>query len=235
MATPLPAVNVVQNFRDAWELLQQRLAPGRLAESDANIVALRTQVAKKYKMESVQAAAPQQIADVLYEAVEALYFNGVLQWEKTSQAFHQKMVMKRQQEFEAKERARVEREKLKNSKPFDTGGKHAEAQKAKDAEEKRQKIAQAQINFLIETYSVNASYPGAIDQSKTEAGRAALRGIRIHHQGKYDAVLTLKVLQQAYLHETPEAIIRAAERETNRLDLVANPTERPRRDSLGVL
>lgn len=231
MATPLPAVNVVEKYQQAWDLLQQRLAPSRLKATTRTADALRDYTAK-YDM---NAATVEQMVNAYMEAVESLFFNRVLDWETVSPSFHQKMVIKQQQAFETKERARIEKEKAENLKPFDTGAsKQVEAQKSKDEEEKRQKTAQAQINFLIETYSVNASYPGAIDQSKTEAGRAALRGIRIHHQGKYDAVLTLKVLQQAYLHETPEAIIRAAERETNRLDLVANPTEKPRRDSLGT-
>jgi hypothetical protein len=115
-------------------------------------------------------------------------------------------------EFVAKEQKRIEREKLENSKPFDIAARNKAVETEKD-EAKRQATAQAQIENIIANYNVNAG-PGRIDASKSEAGQKALRGIRIYKGGKYDAPLTLKVIQQSYNHDTPREIIQAAERAT---------------------
>jgi len=113
-------------------------------------------------------------------------------------------------EFQAKELKRIERERAENAKPFDHGRKVQESVDAKEAA-KRQATAQAQIDHLVHSYSVNAG-PGRIDHAKSDAGRAALRGIKIHRNGKYDAVLTLRVLQQAHMSDDVPSIIRAAEK-----------------------
>jgi len=113
-------------------------------------------------------------------------------------------------DFQAKELKRIERERIENSKPFVHAEKIKEAQAA-EAEAKRQATAQAQIDHLIHNFSVNAG-PGRIDHAKSDLGRAALRGIKIHRNGKYDAVLTLRVLQQAHMSDDVPSIIRAAEK-----------------------
>jgi hypothetical protein len=113
-------------------------------------------------------------------------------------------------EFQAKELKRIERERAENSKPFDHGKKVQASLDAKE-EAKRQATAQAQIDNLIHSYSVNAG-PGRLDHAKSDAGRAALRGIRINRGGKYDATLTLRVLQQAHMFDDVPSIIRAAEK-----------------------
>jgi len=113
-------------------------------------------------------------------------------------------------EFAEKELKRIERERAENAKPFNHGER---VQKSVDAKEaaKRQATAQAQIDHLIHNYSVNAG-PGRIDHAKSDARRAALRGIRINRGGKYDATLTLRVLQQAHMQDDVPSIIRAAEK-----------------------
>src|SRR5258705_2680363 len=96
-------------------------------------------------------------------------------------------------EFHAKELKRIERERIETSKPFVHAEKVKEAQAA-EAEAKRRATAQAQIDHLIHNYSVNAG-PGRIDHGKSDQGRAILRNIKIQRGGKYDAMLTLRVLQ----------------------------------------
>jgi len=132
-------------------------------------------------------------------------------------------------EFEAKELVRIQREQIENSKPFDMSQKIAAQQKA-DEEAKRQATAQAQIDNIIHNFSVNAG-PGRIDHTRSDAGRSALRGIRINRNGKYDATLTLRVIQQAHLHDDVSSIIRAAQKATEELD--EKSKEKPQRDSLG--
>jgi len=105
---------------------------------------------------------------------------------------------------------RIEAERLENLIPFTHSTKVAEA-KAAEEEAKHQATAQAQIDHLVHNFSVNAG-PGRIDHSKSDSGRAALRGIKIHRNGKYDAVLTLRVLQQAHMSDDVPSIIRAAEK-----------------------
>jgi len=118
-------------------------------------------------------------------------------------------------EFVAKEQKRILREKLENSKPFDIEARNKVAETEK-AEVKRQAVAQAQIENIVANYSVNAG-PGRIDASKSQAGQAALRGIKINKGGKYDAPLTLTVIRQSYNFDTPREIIQAAERATMNL------------------
>ncbi len=114
-------------------------------------------------------------------------------------------------EFQAREYARIQREAAENAKPFDHGKKVQESLDAKEAA-KLQATAQSQIDHLIHNYSVNASTPGRIDHGKSDSNRAILRNIKIQRGGKYDAVLTLRVLQQAHMFDTPKEIVRAAEK-----------------------
>jgi hypothetical protein len=123
-------------------------------------------------------------------------------------------------DFQAREFARIQREAAENAKPFDHGKKIQESVAAKE-EAKRQQAAQSQIDFIIHNYSVNAG-PGRIDHGKSDSGRAILRNIKIQRGGKYDAPLTLKVLQQAHMFDTPSEIIRAAEKAKNALVDAAN-------------
>jgi len=60
-------------------------------------------------------------------------------------------------------------------------------------------------------YSVNAG-PGRIDHGKSDSGRAILRNIKIFKGGKFDAPLTLRVLQQVHLCEDAPSMIRMAEK-----------------------
>src|SRR5262249_10284746 len=113
-------------------------------------------------------------------------------------------------EFAAKELKRIEREKIENAKPFDQTKKLAEQKEVED-EAKLQEKAKAEIDRLILDYTVNG-LPGRIDYGKSEAGRAALRGIRINRNGKVDWMLTLKIVQVAYNNDTPAEIVRAAEK-----------------------
>ena len=113
-------------------------------------------------------------------------------------------------DFQARELKRIEKERLENLKPFTHSTKVAEA-KAAEEEAKHQATAQSQIDYLIHNYSVNAG-PGRIDHGKSDSGRAILRNIKIQRGGKYDAPLTLRVLQAAHMFDTPAEIIRAAEK-----------------------
>ncbi len=88
--------------------------------------------------------------------------------------------------------------------------------------------AQKSIDALIARFSVNGKTPGTTDGPKTEAGRAALRAIRLTSNGAYDAVLTLKIVGAAFHHETVAEIRAAAQRE---LDSWTNQSEKARRKS----
>jgi len=113
-------------------------------------------------------------------------------------------------EFQAREYARIQREAAENAKPFDHGKKVQESLDAKEAA-KLQATAQSQIDYLIHNYSVNAG-PGRIDHGKSDSNRAILRNIKIFRGGKYNAPLTLRVLQAAHMFDTPAEIVRAAEK-----------------------
>jgi hypothetical protein len=130
-------------------------------------------------------------------------------------------------DFDAKERARIKREAAENiakSKEFDNLALPA----ASSIELKRQADAQKAVDALVARFSVNGSTPGTFDSRKTEAGRAALRAIKITSNGKYDAVLTLKIVGAAFHHDSVAEIRAAAQRE---LDSWTNKDENLRRKS----
>lgn len=233
MSTPLPEVEAANVGAQAWAALQARLAPGRLRETAENVDVLLGWAGKKYKLQGVNA---QQLLTVMYEATEALYFQHVLDWEKRpSPQFHDKMVQAYQAAFTAKEKSRIEREKLENSKPFDFDArtKAVEADKAKKEHEKRQKTAQAMIDNFVSNFTVNASYPGAIDHGMSSACRKAFNGIKVNRRdGKYDAELTWTVIQGCARCESPKAIIQTAEKILEQMNA---PKVSRGRDSFGEL
>jgi hypothetical protein len=118
--------------------------------------------------------------------------------------------------FQAKERARIRKEAEDNiakAKVFD----NLALKDASSVEAKRQADAQKSIDALVARYSVNGSTPGTFDSKKTEAGRAALRAIRMAVNGKYDAVISLKFVQSAFHYDTVAEINAAVQRELGRV------------------
>ena len=182
----------------------KRLAPAKLANLQTNA----DQIALHLKKNNLE-----WNADSVLTAVWALHEKGLILWEVDPvppPLPKPKTLEQRDAEFRAKEEQRILREKIANSKPFDQTAKLAAAKAAED-EAKRQETAKNALNSLILDYTVNG-LPGRIDDTKTEAGRAALRGIKINRNGKVDWVLTFKVVQAAYNNDTPAEIIRTAEK-----------------------
>ncbi len=92
--------------------------------------------------------------------------------------------------------ARDYRESIKQQPSFEERVKLEKAAQEAKAEEKRQQAAQSQINTLIDSYSINLG-PGRLDLSRAEYFQDQLRQIKIKKNGKYDAVLTLRKVQEA--------------------------------------
>src|SRR5882762_5089869 len=198
MALPSTAANYVE----VWAQLRQRLAPAQLSNLQTNADFIAHYVHRN-KLNGLS------VDDVL-SAVWALHAEGKILWDVEPAPAQRKTPEQTQAEFDARELKRIKKEAIENSKPF----VHAEtlaAQQNAEAEAKLQEKAQAEINRLILDYSVNG-LPGRIDFTKTLAGQAALRGIKINRNGKVDWVLTLKVVRAAYNNDSPAEIIRAAER-----------------------
>jgi hypothetical protein len=190
---PLQTNEEIIRLIDEWD---RNFAPPNFVRSEKNGKLLLDHVLKKYGLVTIS---------YLNDALNSLA--GQLDWTPQPKPKTQEELAA---EFAAKELKRIEREKIENAKPFDIEARTKAVQVEKD-EAKRQATAQAQIEQLIATYSVNG-LPGRIDHGKSEAGRTALRGIRINKNGNYDAPLTLKVLQASYNYDTPAEIIRAAEK-----------------------
>ena len=125
-----------------------------------------------------------------------------------------------QQDFAVREKQRIEREALENRKAFDPGARAKELRDQQTAQKdaKAQEAAQKTIDELIANFTING-LPGRIDHVKTQECRKALAGIKINMGKKYDAVLTLKVLQRAYMGETARDIVNLAAKATE--DLIA--------------
>ena len=104
-------------------------------------------------------------------------------------------------EFEERERQRIEREKLENSKPFDIEARTKKILADKERKE-RQATAQAQIDHFVNSWSVNSTIPGRIDEVKSQAGRHFLANLKMGRGNVYDAELTLRVVQKLYHCET---------------------------------
>lgn len=105
----------------------------------------------------------------------------------------------RQRNFETKEKQRIERERLENSKPYD---QTALAQKAREeqaakTEAKEQEQAQREIDAFLENYTINGRVPNTTDYALTQSAREAWRKIKIQRNGKYDAKYTLAVVRRA--------------------------------------
>jgi predicted nucleic acid-binding Zn-ribbon protein len=105
-----------------------------------------------------------------------------------------------QQEQAEKAEARMRQDYLdsiKQQPSFEERMKSVEksAQEAK-AEEKRQQVAQREINRLIDSYTINLG-PGRLDHARAEYFQDQLRQIKVKKNGKYDAVLTLKKVREA--------------------------------------
>lgn len=190
---------------DEWG---RQYAPSNLIQSEKNATLLADYVLKTYGIVSIT---------YLSEAMNALAPQ--LDWIPQPKPKTQEELAR---EFEAREFQRIQKEKADNEKGFEHNQKMAvEARKAQEA--RRQEAAQNSIEELIGNYSVNAG-PGRIDHAKSEAGRKTLRGIKVKGKdGKYDSALTLKVLQSAHLHDTPQQIIRAAERAVTELNNANDP------------
>jgi hypothetical protein len=98
-----------------------------------------------------------------------------------------------------KAEARMQRDLLDSLKPqptFEDRVKAEKAQREAEAEAKKQQAAQREINRLIDNYTINLG-PGRIDYARSEYFREQLRGIKVKKNGKYDAILTLRKVQEA--------------------------------------
>jgi predicted nucleic acid-binding Zn-ribbon protein len=104
------------------------------------------------------------------------------------------------QEQAEKAEARMRRDYLdsiRQQPSFEERVKSVEkAEQESKGEEKRQQAAQSQINILIDSYSINLG-PGRLDFSRAEYFQDQLRKIKVKKNGKYDAVLTLRKVQEA--------------------------------------
>ena len=236
MTTPLPEVQIISVFDQGWNMLQQRLAPGRLAATDNNAKILLDWCYARYDMKAPTNTA-EQIANTLQLAVEARLFDPPnsptpLDWAvKPSKSFISMVQQKRTAEHEAKQKLQIEKDKQANTQPFSLTDQ-IEKEKQSKEEAQREASAQAQIDNLIENYLVNGRVPNTIDHTETNKCRAALRGIKINAPGgKYSAALTLKVIQQAYYGETAADIIRLAQKAVEKMN--ENKNTKEQRDSLG--
>jgi predicted nucleic acid-binding Zn-ribbon protein len=88
------------------------------------------------------------------------------------------------------------RDSIKPQPSWEERMKLEKAEQEAKAEEKRQQAAQSQINTLIDSYSINLG-PGRLDFSRAEYFQDQLRKIKVKKNGKYDAVLTLRKVQEA--------------------------------------
>jgi len=236
MTTLLPELAIQNTFDQGWNILQQRLSPGRLAVTERNAAILMGWCKARYDMQAPTNTA-EQIANTLMLAVEARLFDPpnsptTLDWAvKPSKSFIASVQQKRTAEFEAKQKAQIEKDKLANTQPFSLTDQ-IEAEKQQKEEEKREATAQAQIDNLIENFTINGRVPNTTDWDMTNQCRAALRGIKINAPGgKYSAPLTLKVVQQAFYGETPAAIIRLAQQAVEKMNEAKDT--KVQRDSLG--
>jgi len=236
MANPLPELDVISVFDQGWNILQQRLSPGRLAVTERNAAILMDWCKARYDMQAPTNTA-EQIANTLQLAVEARLFDPpnsptTLDWAvKPSKTFIDTVQQKLTAEFAKKGKARIEKEKLENTQPFSLTDQIEKEKQQKEAE-KHEASAQAQIDNLIENFTINGRVPNTTDWDATNQCRTALRGIKINAPGgKYSAALTLKVVQQAFYGETPAAIVRLAQQAVEKMNEAKNTNVQ--RDSLG--
>jgi hypothetical protein len=92
---------------------------------------------------------------------------------------------------------------IKRGKPFDIEGRTKKILADKERKE-RQATAQAQIDHFVNSWSVNSTIPGRIDEVKSQAGRHFLANLKMGRGNVYDAELTLRVVQKLYHCETAE-------------------------------
>jgi hypothetical protein len=200
-----------QQILAVWDLVKKRLSPAVLSNYQTNADNIHHYLSKNKLAWTVE--------NVL-SAVQTLHAADKLLWDVDPVAAPKKSLEEIDAEFRAKEIKRVQAEKAANAVPFTERVKQAEeARKLKELRDKAFEEARNEINKLILNWTVNG-LPGRIDETKSLAGRAVLRGIKIVRAGEKteDPTLTLAVIQRVYHLETADAIQKAIPRAIQELN-----------------
>lgn len=180
--------------------LKKRLQPAVLAENDSNVIVISNFILKR----GLSATS----ADDLLFAVTELDTKELISWLKPPVApapAPKKTLAQQQAEFEAKERERLVEEAKANAKPFDIAARTKAAEELK-TKEKAQDNAKNVLNHLLNSWSVNSTIPGRIDEGKSAEGRKVLSDIKIARGKVVDYVLTLQVIQRLFHCDTAQQI-----------------------------
>jgi hypothetical protein len=200
-----------QQILAVWEQVKKKLLPGILSDLQVNADYIRHYMSRnksEWTTENVLAA------------IDALSASNMLLWDVDRAVAPKKSAEEIDAEFRAKEIKRVKQEEAENAIPFTERVKKAEeARKHAELKAKAFQEARDKINGLILNWTVNAG-PGRIDEAKSQAGRAALREIKMTLVGgkTEDPTLSLAVIQQVYHLESADAIRAAVPRAIQQLN-----------------
>jgi hypothetical protein len=184
MATQLPQIDIVEKGNRAFAILQQSLAPGKLATSQKNVDALYEWTSKRYKLHDPSANA-EGIASVLLEAVEALYFNPGLDWEVQPSKFlvdkWQQNATQRMAAIQIKKDADARNDNSEAA--FWARQKAAEDTKAKEAADKKAEVVKQAIHSTIMTVEIYSG-PNRVDHGESEKTRQYLFNFVAHRRNQ---------------------------------------------------
>jgi len=230
MATPLPEMAVISTINKGWNILQQRLAPGRLSETDHNVEVLTTWCKPRYDLKNPQNTA-EQVANTLMLAVEAIYFDNILDWDKHPSAHFVSEIQRKH--TEAHRAAQIKKEQKaaeENSEAaFWERQKAAEAAKKAEVNAKKADVLKQAIHSTIMTVEESGSRPNTIDHAKSEKTRERLFNFVTHRRQQ-------RVSDEVILSELKEVrwaddIKRELERRWDKVPTAKK--EKEQRDSLG--
>lgn len=222
MTTPLPPQEgtPLAVLNEGFRLLQRRLEEhgGQLLTTDKSIEDKNTAILAAYLHSNdldvskvVLTAA--QVRDALWEAVCKCFQQ--LTFERRPERLYQMLLKAKEEKLLARDEARRLKEAAENQPFFDLAASGREFAKQKTKEELAQIDAKCkeERERIIADFSVNASMPGRIDQTKTEDGRAFLRKIKITgRDGKFSEPLTLQAVQACNFCDTVEQMQRALDK-----------------------
>jgi hypothetical protein len=217
-----------QQILAAWAEAQRRLLPAVVANVQSN----GDQVAVYLKRNQLE-FTPENLVD----AINALDAKNLVIWEvePVVVAPVKKSQLQLQQEWDERERQRIEKEAKENAKPFDVAARTKVAEDLQKRQ-KAQENAQNTINHLLNTWCVYSG-PNRIDGSRTAEGVQFLSNIKIARGKVTDYVLTLAVIQKLFHCDSvqemaakkPEAVKQVLDAANGVVDPNAAKNERERR------